>query len=85
MKIQAEISLYPLCENEYSRPIKQFIRFLDNNNLNIKTGPMSTLVAGDSQVLFEKLQQAFEQIADEYKVVMTSKISNVCPKVNQDK
>ena len=79
MKIQAEISLYPLCENEYSQPIKQFIRVLENNNLNVKTGPMSTLVAGDSQVLFEKLQQAFERMAEEYKVVMTVKISNVCP------
>ena len=79
MKIQAEISLYPLRENEYSLPIKQFIRFLENNNLNVKTGPMSTLVAGDSQILFEKLQQAFERIAEEYKVVMTAKISIACP------
>ena len=79
MKIQAEISLYPLRENEFAQPIQQFIRVLENNNLNVKTGPMSTLVAGDSQILFEKLQQAFERIAEEYKVVMTAKISNACP------
>jgi uncharacterized protein YqgV (UPF0045/DUF77 family) len=85
MKVQAEISLYPLRKNELTKPIYQFIRALKNNNLNIKTGPMSTLVTGDSHVVFESLQQAFQQIAEGYEVVMTAKISNACPEVNRDK
>jgi uncharacterized protein YqgV (UPF0045/DUF77 family) len=85
MKVQAEISLYPLRENELTKPIQQFIRALENNNLNIKTGAISTLVAGEVQVVFESLQQAFEQIAEEYEVVMTAKISNACPEVDRDK
>ena len=83
MKVQAEISLYPLRENELTGPIQQFIRALKDHNLIIKTGAVSTLVAGDSGLVFESLQQAFEQIAEGYDVVMTAKISNACPELNR--
>jgi len=85
MKVQAEISLYPLRQNELTKPIRQFIQALENNNLKVELGPMSTLVTGDSQVVFENLQKAFEQLAKDYEVVMTAKISNACPEVNKEK
>ena len=85
MKVQAEISLYPLRENELTKPIQQFIQAFEDDNLSIKTGPMSTLVTGDSKVVFESLQKAFEQIAEKYEVVLAVKISNACPEVNRDK
>ena len=85
MKIQAEISLYPLRQNELTKPIRQFTELLENNKLKVKLGPMSTLVTGDSLVVFENLQKAFEKLAEEYEVVMTAKISNACPEVNEDK
>ena len=85
MKVQAEISLYPLREHELAMPIQQFIRALKNNNLDIRTGAMSTLVTGESRVVFESLQKAFEGLAEVYEVVMTAKISNACPEVNMDK
>ena len=85
MKVQAEISLYPLRQNELTKPIRQFIELLENNKLKVELGPMSTLVTGDSQVVFENLQKAFERLAEEYEVVMTAKISNTCPEVNEDK
>ncbi len=85
MKIQAEISLYPLRQNELTKPIRQFIELLKNNKLKTELGPMSTLVSGDSQVVFESLQKAFEKLAQRYEVVMTAKISNACPEINQSK
>lgn len=85
MKIQAEISLYPLRQNELTKPIRQFIELLENNKLKVELGPMSSLIAGDSQVVFESLREAFEQLAKEYEVVMTAKISNACPEVSKDK
>jgi uncharacterized protein YqgV (UPF0045/DUF77 family) len=54
---------------------------LENNKLKVEVGPMSTLVTGDSQLVFEKLQKAFERLAEKYEVVITAKISNTCPKV----
>jgi uncharacterized protein YqgV (UPF0045/DUF77 family) len=85
MKVQAEISLYPLRQNELTKPIRQFIELLENNKLKVELGPMSTLVTGDSQAVFENLLNAFERLAEEYEVVMTAKISNACPEVNKDK
>ena len=85
MKIQAEISLYPLRQNELTRPIRQFIELLEDNKLKVELGPMSTLVTGEAPVLFEKMQKAFERLAEEYEVVMTAKISNACPEVSKDK
>jgi len=85
MKIQAEISLYPLRCSDLTRPIRQFIELLENNKLKVELGPMSSLIAGDSQVVFESLREAFEQLAKEYEVVMTAKISNACPEANKDK
>ncbi|GAH75567.1 unnamed protein product [marine sediment metagenome] len=45
---------------------------------------MSTLVTGDSQVLFENLQKAFEKLAQRYEIVMTAKISNACPETEKE-
>jgi len=85
MKVQAEISLYPLRQNELTKPIRQFIEVLENNKLKVKLGPMSSLVAGDSQVVFQNLQKAFEMLAEKYEIVMTAKISNACPEIKKDK
>ncbi len=85
MKVQAEISLYPLRQNDLTKPIQQFVKVMESNNLKVKTGAMSSFVTGDSQVVFENLQKAFEQLAQVYEVVMTAKISNACPEVNQGK
>ena len=85
MKVQAEISLYPLRCNDLTVPIWQFAELLKANNLKVEIGPMSTLVSGDSQIVFENLKKAFERLAAEYKVVMTVKISNACPEVSDDK
>ena len=81
MKVQAEVSLYPLRQNDLTKPIQQFIQVLEDVNLSIKTGPMSTLVAGDGKMVFENLQKAFEKLAEEYELVMTAKISNACPEI----
>ena len=83
MKVQAEISLYPLHQNELTKPIQKFVQVLEDNNLNVKTGAMSSLIAGDSQTFFENLQKAFEKIAQEYEVVMTVKVSNACPEAEK--
>jgi len=85
MKLQAEISLYPLRRNELTGPIQQFIQALENDKLKVETGPMSTLVTGEEPVVFKSLQKAFEQLARDYELVMTVKISNACPGVNPDK
>jgi len=85
MNVQAEVSLYPLRQNDLTKPIQQFVQVLEKDNLKVKTAAMSSFVTGDSEVLFRNLREAFEQLAKEYEVVMTAKISNACPEVGKDK
>jgi uncharacterized protein YqgV (UPF0045/DUF77 family) len=79
MKVQAEISLYPLRQNDLTKPIQQFVEGLKSDKLKVSLGPMSSLVTGESQVVFENLQKAFEQAAQRCEIVLTAKISNACP------
>ena len=81
MKIQAEVSLYPLRQDDLTEPIQQFVESLKNENLNVKTGPMSSVISGDSSIVFQSLQKAFEQAVQKYEVVLTAKISNACPEI----
>ena len=81
MKVQAEISLYPLRQNDLAKPIQQFVESLKNDNLNVKTGSMSSVISGDSKIVFQSLQKAFVQAAQKYEVVLTAKISNACPEI----
>ena len=79
MKVRAEISLYPLKTTELSSPIDEFCRILQAQGLEVQIGPMSSSISGECKDLFEAVQEAFEQLAGKYQVVMTAKISNACP------
>ena len=81
MKVQAEVSLYPLRQDDLTEPIQQFVKSLKNDNLNVKTGTMSSVISGEESIVFQSLQKAFEQAAQKYDVVLTAKISNACPEI----
>ena len=81
MKVQAEVSLYPLRQNDLAKPIEQFIASIKDDHLNVKAGSMSSVISGEESIVFQSLQKAFEQAAKKYKVVLTAKISNACPKI----
>jgi len=78
MIIQAELSLYPLRHPHLAEPIQQFIESLSHDNLHVKTGTMSSVVEGDAQIVFSRIQRAFEQVAEGCEIVLTVKISNAC-------
>jgi len=84
MKVQAEVSLYPLRQKNLAKPISRFCELLQKDKLNVQTGPMSSLIMADSDVLFKSLKEAFEQLAKEHEVVLTAKISNACPECEED-
>jgi len=78
MKVQAEISIYPLRTQSLSEPVEEFCRILRDHGLEIKTTAMSTFVRCESRDLFKACEEAFEQLAKTYAVVMNMKISNAC-------
>ena len=79
MKVQAQISLYPLRRPDLAEPITRFVQQLGRDGLDIEVGPMSTEITGDSKVLFAKLAEAFEDAAGRGDMVLLLKVSNACP------
>ena len=74
-----EVSLYPLGVDDIGARINQCIEIFKKYNLTITPGSMSTVIAGESGVLFRALQEAYDAAASMEGVVMVVKISNVCP------
>lgn len=76
--ISAQVSLYPLRQMSLSEPIDHLLRALDSRGLEVRPGPMSTLVLGSTEDLFDGLKQAFQEAADRGQVVMVATFSNAC-------
>lgn len=84
MRIQAEVSLYPLRTPKLSGPIVAFCELLRSHGLDVETRSMSTFAAGEVTDLLQALQEGFERLAQDNDIVMDVRISNACPnKVEQ--
>lgn len=79
MRVQAQISIYPLKTDTLSVPVDEFCRDLKNRGLEVETQTMSSFVTGESQIVFDAVRQAFQRLAEKYDVVMDLKVSNACP------
>ena len=79
MRVQAEVSLYPLRARKRAGPVKEFCQVLRSRGLHAQTRSMSTFVVGESEKLFEALKEGFEVLARRNAVVMDLTISNTCP------
>ena len=78
MKIDAEVSLYPLRNADLSKPIGRFLGQLQETGLEVEPGPMSSHIAGECSDLFRALGDAFEKSAEEGDVMLVVKVSNAC-------
>jgi uncharacterized protein YqgV (UPF0045/DUF77 family) len=78
MKVQAEISIYPLRVKSLSEPIEEFCNILRDNGLEVKTTTMSSSVAGEADVVFASVREAFGKISEKYGVVLNMKVTNAC-------
>ena len=63
-KVTAQISLYALGRAEYTPPVDDAIETLSSFGLDVKVGPLSTVVVGDKAKVFQALQAVFEQASD---------------------
>lgn len=79
MKIQAELSLYPLKTKELAPLIEAFLRALDRKGISIDPGPMSTVASGESEALFQAISESFEEVAELSEITLIAKFSNACP------
>ena len=79
MKVQAEVSLYPLRTATLTGPIDDFVEHLRRAGLNVEIGPMGSRINGECKDLFRALGEAFEDAAGDGDAVLTVKVSNACP------
>lgn len=79
MKVEAEVSLYPLGENHLSPAIEAFVNVLKDHGCDAQVGQMSTIVKGESANVFEALRVGYERACEEGGCVLIVKASNVCP------
>ena len=74
MRLTAELSLYPLCE-DYENIVLAFIETLISEHpVSAVTNSMSTQLTGDSDAVFAAIAQALEQSYDKFgKQVLVAK------------
>ena len=78
--ITAQVSLYPLGENDLSPAIDAAIGEFDRQGLERQTGTMSTVVCGDDEKVFSALLDAYRGAAPASgQAVMVVTVSNACP------
>jgi uncharacterized protein YqgV (UPF0045/DUF77 family) len=77
--ISAQVSLYPLGQEDLSPVIDKALDIFRIHGLDVKPGSMSTLISGDEAAVFLALQEVFRNAAERGRVVMVTTYSNACP------
>ena len=79
MQISAQISLYPLRQERLSPAIEMAWKILEENELDVEKGAMSTLVSGEADKVFGAIKDVFLRSAEKGPVSMVVTFSNACP------
>ena len=79
MTASAQISVYPLRQQQLGPAVEAVRLALEKGGLEPEVGPMSTLVRGDADRIFAALREAFERATAAGDVAMVVTLSNACP------
>lgn len=77
--ISAQISIYPLRQDDLSPSVDVVNEALARHGLERQTGSMSTMAWGDDEKVFSALLDAFRGAAARGQTVMVITVSNACP------
>lgn len=77
--VSAQVSLYPLRQASIGPTIREVVCVFGEHNLETRVGPMSTLVWGEEEAVFDALHEAFRRASEYGDTVMSVAISNACP------
>ena len=76
--ISAQISIYPLCRRSIGKVIESSLSALHTHDVEVSTGPTSTVVVGAESQVFGALRAAFETACLSGDAVLVATISNAC-------
>jgi len=79
MKLEAEVTLYPLGQKELGPGVKAFVEVLREHGCHVEVGSMGSFVTGDSEQVSGALRQGYDRAASQGGCVLIVKACNVCP------
>jgi uncharacterized protein YqgV (UPF0045/DUF77 family) len=79
MKVEMEVSLYPLTEEILEHPVMDFVDVLKTHGCEVDVCPMCSVVKGESEQVFDALRIGYEQAAQKSGCVLIVKACNACP------
>ena len=77
--VSAQISLYPLGQENLDPAIRAVWATLQRHGLDYQVGAMSTLTWGEDGDVFAALREAFKEATRSGPAVMVVTVSNACP------
>ena len=83
-RISAQISIYPLRRTSIGEVIDVALRSLRSHDVEVRPGPMSTVIIGGEQQVFGALRAAFRGACEGGDAVLVATVSNACPAGRED-
>jgi uncharacterized protein YqgV (UPF0045/DUF77 family) len=78
-QISVQIAVYPLGTNDLMPGIGAFLQVLRRHGVEYEFGPMSTVVRGEQDKVWDALKEGWAAAAAENGTIMTMTVSNACP------
>ncbi|MEZ4813567.1 MAG: YkoF family thiamine/hydroxymethylpyrimidine-binding protein [Caldisericia bacterium] len=78
MKVSAQLSLYPLETCEINDAVMKGSSALDNFDVIVDVGSMSTVIIGEMNEVMLAITKLFENVAVKHKTVLNITLSNSC-------
>ncbi len=78
MKVSAQLSLYPLETCEMNDAVMKGISALDDFDVTVDVGSMSTVIIGQMPEVMSAISKLFEATAKTHKTVLNITLSNSC-------
>lgn len=79
MRVELEVSLYPLTKEYLEYPVQSFIELLERHGCEVERAPVGSVARGESASVFEALRLGYEQAVQKCGCVLIVKACNVCP------
>lgn len=78
MKVDIQVSVYPLGTKKVIEKVADAIQILKQSNVETFTSPMSTMFSCELEQDLETLGKMFKEVAKDVQTIMTVTVSNCC-------
>lgn len=77
--IACQLSFYPLKTPAVNKKVAEVLQIIQTYSLDVKTNEMSTIVTGETAIVYDMLREITEKIqSEETQFVLSVTISNSC-------